>query len=1446
MKASTYISCLTLGLALTSGTVFAQPINLAPAGTATASSVLSDNPIPAASKAIDGNRDGNYYHHSVWHSSCSDAAWLEVDLGNTYYLDRVQIFPRSDWDNNASNFKIEVRDASYAVVFQQDYFTSGDRINVGTGWGTADMRGIQGRYVRVTKNFVDCFVLGEFEVYAQSTPILSNLAMGKPATATPADFGTAITNGNDGNLDGNYTHAGHPIYHSGSQGVGTFWQVDLESTNQLGYVLIFNRDDGVTTSTVKLSVLDGSQSTVWSTNVNISPNVLVLNSGQYDLAVPIPAGVTGRYVRMETTLNEFLAFGELQVFPALPPFSTAGYWNGLQNSAWDSSTTANWSTNLNTDPLEAATFSQAMALSGGTAYFADTYYANGTTYPVTRSNVTVAAGGVSTTTVNFQSAAVNYTVSGADSVGITGTTAVHKSGAATLTLAGGNTYSGATTISGGAIKLGAANAVSNSTVTVSAANGLTFGTGIGTFALGGLAGDGNLALSDTGGTGVTLQVGGNGGSSTYAGVMSGNGAVTKAGGGTLTLSGENTYTNGTTVNQGVLYANAGNSAYGALGYGNVTVNNGGTILIGGANSFVGEVTSGGRTITINSGGTITNSASTCHLNALVMNGGTLVAATANPSFGNWDIDYGVSTPGNGSSSSIAGGNAALTQVGGTVFNIGAGDTLTVSAALNHVSDYGIGDTGLKKSGTGTLIVSANNTYNGGTTVSAGTLELGIGGSLSGVVSIQSAGTLATDPAGINSYTLNGSLTLAGNIRLKINGDTSSADNLGSLSGVTYGGTLTVTNLGTAPLANGQSFTLFTLASGAYGGAFANLNLPTLPSGLSWDISQLTVNGLIRVVNTAPTPVFVPPAGGYVGAVSVSIQCGVSNATIHYTTDGTTPTNTSPSGLAPVTVVVAANTNLTIQAYATAPGYATSPVGSATYQTVASPVWINPSGGSWAGTVNWSNNVPANGSGVNADFSRLTLPSDAPVTLNGYWTVGSLTFGDAGGQYGWSIDPGSGGLLTLDNGTNAPIIAVTNQTATISALLAGTSGMTKTGPGTLTLTARSSFGGGTMVNDGKLVINAPNSGYSAIGTGTLTIGPSGRVDTYVNGFGGFYETPIVVNGGTLHQMQYDSHLNTVTMTGGTLSGEPGTTFNLRNGVVVNASSDTATISVPTLNVWSGTVFDVADGAAAPDLLVSSFVVGGGYLTKTGAGTMVLSGGCNYSGATTVNQGTLVVNSSLVNTAVTVNQGTLELGSGGSISGAVSIQSSGTLATDPAGINSYTLSGSLMTLAGNIRLNINGDTSSADNLGGLSGVTYGGTLTVTNLGTAPLANGQSFTLFTLASGTYGGAFANLNLPLLPSGLSWDVSQLTVNGSIRVINTAPLVPPVLASGVSLGGGQFQLTFSGPSGQTYKVLTSTNVTLPMASWTQVSSGTFGGSPVVFTDSGATNAQQFYRAVSP
>jgi autotransporter-associated beta strand protein len=199
----------------------------------------------------------------------------------------------------------------------------------------------------------------------------------------------------------------------------------------------------------------------------------------------------------------------------------------------------------------------------------------------------------------------------------------------------GNTYSGTVTVTpmsgtagGSYLGLNASNALQYSTVNLSGNNtssSLIFGTsplvldtGIGTATLGALEGGGNVVLtgynesthaygSDT----VALTVGGNNSSTTYSGVMSGSGSLSKTGTGTLTLSGANSYTGATTVNAGAL--NVTGSLTSA-----VTVNSGATLAGSGSIAGATTVASGGAlapgsngagTLTL-SGATILNSGNT--------------------------------------------------------------------------------------------------------------------------------------------------------------------------------------------------------------------------------------------------------------------------------------------------------------------------------------------------------------------------------------------------------------------------------------------------------------------------------------------------------------------------------------------------------------------------------------------------------------------------------------------------------------------------------------------------------------------------------------------------------------------------------------------------------------------------------------------------------------------
>ena len=137
-----------------------------------------------------------------------------------------------------------------------------------------------------------------------------------------------------------------------------------------------------------------------------------------------------------------------------------------------------------------------------------------------------------------------------------------------------------------------------------------------------------------------------------------------------------------------------------------------------------------------------------------------------------------------------------------------------------------------------------------------------------------------------------------------------------------------------------------------------------------------------------------------------------------------------------------------------------------------------------------------------------------------------------------------------------------------------------------------------------------------------------------------------------------------------------------------------------------------------------------------------------------------------------------------------------------------------------------------------MTQDGTLIVTNSGAAAFIAGDSFKLFS-ATG-YAGAFSSFNLPVLNGGLFWSTSRLTADGTLGVVWTNP---PAIRS-VAMSGGNLVLQgTNGTPNWNYTVLSSTNLTLPLAQWTATATNFFDASGNFnWTNStGANGSQQFF-----
>jgi hypothetical protein len=197
----------------------------------------------------------------------------------------------------------------------------------------------------------------------------------------------------------------------------------------------------------------------------------------------------------------------------------------------------------------------------------------------------------------------------------------------------------------------------------------------------------------------------------------------------------------------------------------------------------------------------------------------------------------------------------------------------------------------------------------------------------------------------------------------------------------------------------------------------------------------------------------------------------------------------------------------------------------------------------------------------------------------------------------------------------------------------------------------------------------------------------------------------------------------------------------------------------------------------------------------------------------------------------------LGGTGTILDPVTVD--GTLAPGPlAGIGTLTISNSVtINSDGTALMEINRSNAQNATLLSATSITYGGTLTVNNIGSSSLQAGDTFNLF---AGSISGTFAATNLPALPStNLYWDTSLLN-SGAIQVASAVALAPSITSPSVSGTNFTLQVPFSQPG---FNYVVQATPTLAPAAWTgiQTNAGTDG--TLIFTiPITPGNPQTFYR----
>jgi hypothetical protein len=159
----------------------------------------------------------------------------------------------------------------------------------------------------------------------------------------------------------------------------------------------------------------------------------------------------------------------------------------------------------------------------------------------------------------------------------------------------------------------------------------------------------------------------------------------------------------------------------------------------------------------------------------------------------------------------------------------------------------------------------------------------------------------------------------------------------------------------------------------------------------------------------------------------------------------------------------------------------------------------------------------------------------------------------------------------------------------------------------------------------------------------------------------------------------------------------------------------------------------------------------------------------------------------------------------------------------GIGGLTVSNAV-TLGGTALMELNQDNATNDVLNANSSITYGGVLSLVNIG-SPLTNGASFKLFKALS--YGGSFASI-VPSTPGpGLAWNPGTLS-SGVISVVPGVVTAPTTNANITSVKVSGTNILLHGTNNNVpntnfhYAVLSSTNLTLPLSSWTPIVTNSF------------------------
>ena len=717
---------------------------------------------------------------------------------------------------------------------------------------------------------------------------------------------------------------------------------------------------------------------------------------------------------------------------------------------------------------------------------------------------------------------------------------------------------------------------------------------------------------------------------------------------------------------------------------------------------------------------------------------------------------------------------------GWILSTGSGDPLTLAVSngapviSNNVSTTVgavlAGTSGLTKNGSGTLMLSATNTYSGSTTIGAGTLQLGDGTSRNGSVS----GTIVN----------NGALVIA-------NPTTQTF-----ASTITGNGGFTKTGGGTLALSSSNSYHGTTIINAG--------TLRLLPTQLPSSLQVMPLGDSITYGGSGSYSGYRGYLYSLLNPIAPDFQF-VGASTVNPTSLPTTPIDeTHHNGYSSYATLDLLNNldGLDLTRYNQYGG-----------------VERYPNGGYWL--------TGGNGTG------RSTVFPDIILLLVGANDISQATLGNTNiniVNYPTNLTALINKLVTLRPNVRVVTADITpwpSQSANVSTI-----------NNTVHTVVAHFQAQDAQVSEVDLNTQFPADGISGDGLHPNDTGYSFMANQWFNAL-------LAVYTGVSDCIPSDSTVTVASNATLDLNGNEATIGGLTgSGNVVLGNGGILRISTPS---GTNTAFDGA-------------ISGTGALTKTGDGSLLLTGTNLYTGATTINGGVLLVQGNLTS-SVTVSSGTL--GGSGAVSGTVAVN--GAIAPGANGVGTLSTGSNSWNSGGNYVCEINGTNATASDR-----VVITGSLNVQ----ASFASPFTIKLVSLTGGNTPGPvphftkFANYSWTIVissdgvqnfdtnkfvldTSSFSNDFSggsfKLTSDGDSLLVHYTPLLaPPAWSNYGPWSNGSLPLVFIGPVGQTYEILTSTNLSLPMTSWTQLTNGTFGADPVAYTDTTATNGARFYRIASP